>query len=173
MKSSKMLIAILKKLLSVLVCIYLVGVIVHGQIGPGSGAGTVDPKMVVEAASKAIFKMQNIRYKAVYQGTGAFSTRTPVVSGTMKIDKLASENPVSAKFSAKGQFFQTGAGQPQPFNTTFDGTAINRLRPKERVVNRKKLDFNNPNERKLGFVTSFLAADRFICCCLIWLKKNP
>ena len=164
----------LKRIFPIVSSIILLSCFNYGQIvGPGIGAGTVDAKEVIRLASEALRNTQNVKYKAIYQGTGAFSTHAPTVIGEILIEKLSSENQLKAKFAASGQFYQTGSDEMQKFNTTFDGTTINRLRPKEKVVIKKKLDLNNPTERKLGFVTSFFGGGPYHLLLFDWIEAKP
>jgi thiol-disulfide isomerase/thioredoxin len=143
------------------------------QIGPGVGADTRDARQVIRVAVQAVRKTRNITYKAIYQGTGAFSTHTQNVMGEVAIERISPESPLKAKFAAQGQFFQTGSDERQDFHTTFDGVTINRLRPKERALVRKKLQSDNPTERKLGFVTSFFGGGPYQLIMLEWVEDEP
>ncbi|HQU85367.1 MAG TPA: TlpA disulfide reductase family protein, partial [Pyrinomonadaceae bacterium] len=163
----------LKKLLSIMIFAIGLNLCAFGQVGPGVGAGTVDAREVVRAAAKVLSETQSVKYKAVYQGSGAFSTHSPFVSGVVAIEKLAPNNPFKAKFAASGTFYQTGNGEAQKFHTVFDGTTINRLRPKENAVIQKTPDVNNPTERKLGFVTSFFGGGAYQLMLFEMLENAP
>ena len=143
------------------------------QIGPGMGADTRDGRQVIRVAAQAVRKTRNIAYKATYQGSGAFSTHAQNVAGEVAIERLSPESPLKAKFAAQGQFFQTGSDERQDFHTTFDGVTINRLRPKERAFVQKKLQSDNPAERKLGFVTSFFGGGPYQLILLEWIEDEP
>lgn len=173
MNNLNILFTYLKKTLLITIGVFSFCVFVNGQIGPGIGAGTFDAQEIVLSASKALSNATNAKYKAIYQGTGAFSTHTPTVNGTITIEKLIADNPLKAKFSSSGQFFRTGGDESQNFNTTFDGLIINRLRQKERAIIRKKIDFNNPTERQLGFVTSFFGGGPYHLLLFELIESEP
>jgi thiol-disulfide isomerase/thioredoxin len=146
---------------------------VFGQIGPGVGADTLDAKKIILEASKAFKNVKNINYKANYRGTGAFSTHTQNVSGEVVIEKLASDNPLRAKFAASGLYISTGGDEIQNFHTTFNGTTVYKLRPKENAVLQKTLEVNSPTERKLGFVTSFFGGGPYQLTMLEFVEAEP
>lgn len=143
------------------------------QVGPGVGADTRNARQVIRAAAQAIRKTRSVAYKAVYQGTGAFSTHTPNVVGEAAMQRLDAENPLKAKFAAQGVFFATGSDERQNFHTTFDGITVNRLRPKERILVQKKLQNDSPAERELGFVTSFFGGGAYQITMLEWIEDEP
>lgn len=146
---------------------------VFGQIGPGIGADMLDAKKIVLEAAQAIKNVKNVSYKANYSGTGAFSTRTQNVNGEMVIEKLAFDNPLRAKFATSGLYISTGGDEVQHFYTTFNGTTVYKLRPKENVVLQKTLEVNNPTERKLGFVTSFFGGGAYQITMLEFVEVEP
>lgn len=146
---------------------------VFGQIGPGIGADTLDAKKIFLQAAQAIKNVKNVSYKANYSGTGAFSTHTQNVTGEMVIEKLAFDNPLRAKFAANGLYISTGGDESLDFHTTFNGTTVYKLRPKENVVLQKILEGNNPTERTLGFVTSFFGGGAYQIAMLEFVEVDP
>ena len=164
----------LKNIFLAIICTFCFSAFICGQqVGPGVGADTRDARQVIYAAAQAIRKTRSFAYKAIYQGTGAFSTHAPNVVGEAAMQRLGAENPLKAKFAAQGVFFATGSDERQNFHTTFDGTAVNRLRPKERVLVQKKLQNDNPAERELGFVTSFFGGGPYQIIMLEWIEDEP
>lgn len=173
MKNLKYISSHLKKPLLLILSFLCLETFIYGQIGPGVGADTHDPKVVIAAAKQALAKVRNVSYKATYQGTGAFSTHAPNVKGEVTIEKLDFENSLKAKFAASGQFFQTGSDEKQNFHTTFDGTTVYKLRPKENAVLQKELEINNPTERKFGFVTSFFGGGAYQLTMFEFIESEP
>ena len=55
------------------------------QVGPGVGADTEDPRMILREADQAIRKVQSLFYEASYQGTGSFSTHSPASTGQVRL----------------------------------------------------------------------------------------
>lgn len=143
------------------------------QVGLGIGADTRDGQQLIRAAAQAVRKARSVAYKAAYQGTGAFSTHVPNMVGEAAMERLGADNPLKAKFAAQGVFFATGSDEPQSFHTTFNGSTVNRLRPKERLLVRKKLQNDDPAERELGFVTSFFGGGAYQMTMLEWIEDEP
>src|SRR5689334_3412031 len=105
------------------------------RVGPGVGAGTLDPAAIFRAAALAVRVVRSLRYEARYEGEGAFATRSPVAQGEVLMTRLAPGDPLKAKMAARGRYFTgAGEGEAQPFLVAFDGKKITRLRPKERTV---------------------------------------
>ena len=143
------------------------------QIGPGVGADTEDPKRILREADQAIRKVQSLSYEATYQGTGSFSTQSPISTGQVKLSKLETNNPLKAKVSARGGFLQTGSADEQPLQVAFDGKTISRIRSGQRALVYKTLAENNPAERSLGFVTSFLGGGAYHLLMLEYIIDQP
>ena len=122
------------------------------QVGPGVGADTEDPKRILREADQAIRKIQSLSYEATYQGSGSFSTHSPISTGRVGISKLDADNPLKAKLSVQGDFFPTGSGEVQPFQVAFDGQTIRKIRASEKALIYKAVAGNDPAERNLGFV---------------------
>src|SRR5207247_6295687 len=104
------------------------------QVGPGVGADTEDPRMILREADQAIRKVQSLSYEASYQGTGSFSTQSPISTGQVKLSRLETINPLKAKVSARGGFLQTGSADEQPFQVAFDGKTISRIRSGQKAL---------------------------------------
>ena len=174
MHSSKHTVLQLKNIFLTIAITFCFSTFVCGQqVGPGIGADTRDARQIIRDAAQAVRKTRSVTYKAVYQGTGAFSTHTPNVVGEAAMERLGAENPLKAKFAAQGVFYATGSDERQNFHTAFDGATVSRLRPKERLLVRKKLQNDNPAERELGFVTSFFGGGPYQIIMLEWIEDEP
>ncbi len=78
----------------------------HPQsVGPGIGAGTKDPKDILTKSAAALKRSRRLEYSASYRGSGAFSTRTPTVTGTVLLERLSENDPLVTKISAKGESY--------------------------------------------------------------------
>jgi thiol-disulfide isomerase/thioredoxin len=149
------------------------GLLKAQQVGPGVGAGTEDPKRILSEADQAIRKVQSLSYEATYQGTGSFSTQSPISTGKVRLSKLESNNPLKTKLSAQGGFLQTGSADVQPFQVAFDGKTISRIRSGQKALVYKTVAENNPAERSLGFVTSFLGGGAYRLLMLEYILDQP
>ncbi len=144
-----------------------------GQVGPGVGAYTEDPRRILRAAGRAARALRDLTYEADYRGVGAMATHSPVAAGRVTLSKLAADNPLKAKVAARGVFFPSGTDEAAPFHTTFDGQTIRRLRPKEKVMSVKTLSAGDPGERTLGFVTSFFGGGPYQLLMFEFLLDEP
>ena len=143
------------------------------QVGPGVGAGTEDPKRILRQADEAIRKVQSLSYEATYQGTGSFATHSPISTGRVKLSRLEANNPLKARLYARGDFLQTGSSDVQPFHVAFDGKTISKIRSGQRTLVYKTVAENNPAERSLGFVTSFLGGGAYHLLMLEYILGQP
>jgi thiol-disulfide isomerase/thioredoxin len=143
------------------------------RVGPGVGADTEDPKRILREADQAIRNVQSLSYEATYQGIGSFSTQSPISTGQVKLSKLETNNPLKAKLSARGGFRQTGSADVKPFQVAFDGKTISRIRSGEKALVYKTVAQNNPAERSLGFVTSFLGGGAYHLLMLEYILDQP
>lgn len=143
------------------------------QVGPGVGADTEDPKRILREADQAIRKVQSLSYEASYQGIGSFSTRSPISTGQVRLSKLESNNPLKARLSVRGDFLQTGGADVQPFHVVFDGKTISRIRSSQKTLVYKTVTENDPAERSLGFVTSFLGGGAYHLVMLEYILDQP
>ena len=99
------------------------------KIGPGTGAYTEEPRAILRAADEALRSTRSVTYDAVYQGSGAMATRSPVAVGKASLSKLPADNRLMAKLAASGAYFSEGSDEKLAFHTTFDGETIRRMRP--------------------------------------------
>ena len=143
------------------------------RVGPGIGADTRDPKAILRDADQAIRQVQSLSYEAMFQGTGSFSTQSPISSGLIRLSKLEINNPLKARLSAQGRFLQTGSDDEQPFQVAFDGKTVRRIRLSQKTLVYKTLAENNPAERQLGFVTSFLGGGAYHLLMLEYITDQP
>jgi thiol-disulfide isomerase/thioredoxin len=143
------------------------------QAGPGVGAGTEDPKSILREADQAIRKVQSLSYEASYQGSGSFSTHSPISSGRVRVSRLEATNPLKAKLSAQGDFLPTGSADAQPFQVAFDGVTMKKVRPREKAVIYKTLAGNDPAERRLGVVTGFFGWGAYSLLMLEYILDEP
>lgn len=143
------------------------------QTGPGVGAGTEDPKRILREADQAIRKVQSLSYEASYQGSGSLSTHSPISNGQVRVSRLEANNPLKARLSAQGEFLSTGGADAQPFQVAFDGKTIKKVRPGEKAVIYKTVAGNDPSERSLGFVTSFLGGGAYHLLMLEYILDQP
>ncbi len=143
------------------------------QVGPGIGADTRDARQIFRLAAENVKNTKTVSYKATYQGTGAFSTHTQTVRGTVALEKLNPDNPFKAKFAINGERFPAGTDELQRFNATFDGLVINKLRPKEHLLLKKTISNTVISERSLGFVTSFFRGGAYQIILFDWVLDEP
>jgi thiol-disulfide isomerase/thioredoxin len=101
------------------------------------------------------------------------ATHSPVSQGKVSLSRLAANNPLKAKISAQGRFFPSGSDEVTPFHSTFDGTTLRKLRPKERTLVVKSLTDGDPKERTLGFITGFLGGGAYQLLMLEYVQDSP
>ncbi len=159
--------------LTVIAIVFCHSGLLRAQVGPGVGADTEDPKRILRAADQAIRKVQSLSYVATYQGTGSFSTHSPISTGQVRLSKLEANNPLKATLSAQGEFVQTGSADIQPFHVAFDGRTISKLRSNQKALVYKTLAGNDPAERGLGFVTSFFGGGAYSLLMLEYILDEP
>ncbi len=143
------------------------------RIGPGSGAYTEDPRKVLRAAAQAMRAVKSLTYKADYRGVGAMATHSPVAQGEVSLSRLAANNPFKVKISARGVFFPSGSDEATPFHSTFDGSTLRKLRPREKTLMVKSLSDDDPKERTFGVVTSFLGGGAYQLLMLEFVMDAP
>lgn len=80
----------------------------NAQIVPGVGANTEDPKKVLLAAEQAVSRLRQATYEATYEGIGAFAVRSGTSSGKIKLSKLETGNPLTAKVASQGNYYPAG-----------------------------------------------------------------
>jgi len=143
------------------------------QVGPGVGADTEDPRMILREADQAIRKVQSLSYEASYQGTGSFSTHSPASTGQVRLSKLEANNPLKAKLYARGDFVPTASAEVQAFQVAFDGKTIRKIRANQKALVYKTLAGNDPAERSLGLVTGFFGGGAYSLLMLEYILDQP
>jgi thiol-disulfide isomerase/thioredoxin len=143
------------------------------RIGPGVGANTEDPRKVLRAAGQAMSAANSLTYEADYRGVGAMATHSPLAQGKISLSRLPPNNPFKAKISARGMFFPTGSDEQTLFHSTFDGSTLRKLRPKEKTLMVKSLSDRDPKERSFGFVTSWLGGGAYHLLLLDYVLDAP
>ena len=102
-----------------------------------------------------------------------FLLMSTISTGQVKLSKLEANNPLKAKLSAQGEFLQAGSADVQPFQVVFDGKTISKIRSDQKSLVYKTLTENNPAERSLGFVTSFLGGGAYHLLMLEYILDQP
>jgi len=143
------------------------------QVGPGVGADTDDPKRIFREVNEAIQKVQSLSYEGSYQGIGSFATHSKTTIGHVRLSKLEANNPLKAKLYARGDSFQTGSADVQPFQAAFDGKTIKKIHANQQALIYKTLSDNDPTERRLGFVTGFFGGGAYSLLMLEYILDEP
>lgn len=142
-------------------------------IVPGTGAYTEDGGKILRAAVEVIKSVKTLSYEAVYETNGSMSTRSPRAVGNVRIARLPSENPLKAQIAARGLFTASGSDEKTPFDTTFDGQRVQKMRSRDKTVVTKMLSSDDPRERTLGYVTSFFGGGPYQLLMLEYLIDTP
>lgn len=142
------------------------------QVAPGIGANTEDPKRVLRAADEALRAVRSVTYEAQYQGVGAFATRTATDIGKVSLAKLPVGDPLVAKLTAEGIFYQTGSGEAVSFHTAFDGRTIRKLRTQTNIMIVKDVE-TDPKGRTLGGVTALFGGGAYQLIMFEYVQDGP
>ena len=131
------------------------------QITPGFGAGTEDPRRILQTADEAIRKIRSLSYDASFQSIGSLSTLGGLSTGSVKLAKLDPDNPLKAMLIAAGKYIPSGHNEEQTFFVAFDGKTVTKIKSKEKALIYKSIKGDDPAERRLGFVTSFFGGGAY------------
>ncbi|MHB1701233.1 MAG: TlpA family protein disulfide reductase [Acidobacteriaceae bacterium] len=126
----------------------------QNEVAPGIGAGTENPRVVLDEAASALLSVRTITYSADAESIGSYATRGPSTRGEVKIEKTS---PVDGSFriASSGFFTPSSSALSQPFHDAFDGSIIYKQSPGFTQV--KTVDARDvPQKDRLGFVTGNL-----------------